>query len=140
MDDQLITVRTYSLPWQADLARTMLEAEGIPAFVADANTVSMNWLYSNAIGGVRLQVPESYAEAANETLSSDKNYSPSVPEDESDSPTCPKCGNHNSTIIRRGRRWTFLTWLLVGVPLFFPPKRYQCLECGTIWKSKGKGV
>ena len=136
MDDKLVTVRTYSLPWQADLARAALEAEEIPAFVADANTVSMNWLYSNAIGGVRLQVPESYAEAANETLSANENSSPSIPEDESDFLACPQCGKHNSTIIRYGRRWTFLTWLLVGIPLFFPPKRYQCLECGAIWKNK----
>ena len=50
MDDQLVTIKSFSLPWEADLARATLEAQGIPAFVADAHTVSMNWLWSNAIG------------------------------------------------------------------------------------------
>ena len=136
MDNRLVTIRTYSLPWQADLARTTLEAEGLPAIVADANTVTMNWLFSNAIGGVKLQVPESHAAAAIEVLSQEEPPS-GLPQDEIDAPSCPQCGKRNSAVIRLGRRWTFLTWLLLGVPLFFPPKRCQCLECGTIWKDRG---
>ena len=76
MDDQLVTIRRFSQPWEADLARATLEANGIPAFVVDAHTVSMNWLLSNAIGGVRLQVPKSHMKAASEVLSStvEKNF------------------------------------------------------------------
>jgi hypothetical protein len=68
MSDRLVTIRRFSLPWQADLACATLEAKGIPAFVLDANTVAMNWLWSNAIGGVQLQVPESCVEEAIEAL------------------------------------------------------------------------
>ncbi len=133
MDDQLVTLRTYSHPWQAELARTVLEAEGLTAFVADANTVTMNWLWSNAIGGVRLQVPMSSVQEATKVLAFEE-PTPEYSIDQSYAPVCPQCGKNNLTVIRLGRRWTFLTWILVGIPLFFPPKRFQCLECGAIWK------
>ena len=134
MDDQLVTIKSFSLPWEADLARATLEAQGIPAVVADAHTVSMNWLWSNAIGGVKLQVPEKFIEAATKALAFRPEPSPSDSQEEIDAPTCPRCGNRNSTIIRLGRRWTFLTWLLFDIPLFFPPKRCKCLKCGEVWK------
>ena len=137
MEDQLVTIKSFSLPWEAELARATLEAQGIPAVVADAHTVSMNWLYSNAIGGVKLQVLETFVEAATKALAFQPESSPSDSQEEIDAPICPRCSNRNSTIIRLGRRWTFLTWLLVGVPLFFPLRRCKCLECGKVWKPGG---
>ena len=40
------------------MAAACLQANGVPAFVADANLVQTNMLLSIAVGGVRLQVPE----------------------------------------------------------------------------------
>jgi hypothetical protein len=64
MADELVTVATYPFAGSAEVVRMRLEAEGIPAFVADAETVSMNWLFGNAVGWVKLQVPASQAEKA----------------------------------------------------------------------------
>jgi len=36
----------------------MLEANEIAAFIPDENTIQMDWAYLNAIGGVRIQIPE----------------------------------------------------------------------------------
>ncbi|MGJ3255801.1 MAG: DUF2007 domain-containing protein [Alcanivorax sp.] len=47
----MITVARFSMPDEAHIAKSRLESEGIPAFVADEHTVGMNWLYSNAMGG-----------------------------------------------------------------------------------------
>src|SRR6185437_8815829 len=66
--DPLITIASFALPVEAHLARTKLESEGIEAHVADENIVSINWLYSNAVGGVKLQVPESQADRARQIL------------------------------------------------------------------------
>ena len=52
------TIATFSKPEEAHLFRTRLEAVGIPAFVQDEHFVQMDWLYSNAIGGVRVQIAE----------------------------------------------------------------------------------
>jgi hypothetical protein len=57
--EPLVTVATFdSLP-QAELARSLLDEEGIRSFLADAETVNMAWYISGAVGGVKLQVAKS---------------------------------------------------------------------------------
>jgi hypothetical protein len=53
----LVTVERFTEVWQAHILRSRLEAEGILASIADEHLVAMDWFYSNAIGGVRVQVP-----------------------------------------------------------------------------------
>ena len=136
MGERLVTIRTYSYPWEADHARAILEVEGVPAFVADNQLLRMNWLLSNAVGGVKLQVVESHAIEALEILSQIEEHRPQVEEDEEDKVICPNCGSSTTVVVRLGRRWSFLTWLLVGVPLIWPLKRQRCQDCGETWKPK----
>ncbi len=51
------TLRQFLNPTEAHMAAACLQANGIPAFVADANLVQANMLLGIALGGVRLQVP-----------------------------------------------------------------------------------
>ncbi len=67
-----ITLGRYSLPFEAHLDRSRLESEGIDAFVADEYTVNMQWMLSNAIGGVRLQVQEDDLYRARQILAEDR--------------------------------------------------------------------
>jgi Putative prokaryotic signal transducing protein len=55
---------------EAEMLRGRLEAEGVPAIVADAYTARAIPLYL-AIGGVRVMVPEAYLERAREILKAD---------------------------------------------------------------------
>lgn len=64
----MITVATFSKPGDAHLLRLRLGAGGVDAYVQDENMVQMNWLYSNAIGGVRVQIDETDLEAAREIV------------------------------------------------------------------------
>jgi hypothetical protein len=66
------TIATFSKVDDAHLLRMRLEAGGIEAFLQDENVVQWDWLLSNAIGGVRVQVADANAEAALELLSSDQ--------------------------------------------------------------------
>jgi hypothetical protein len=75
---KLITVATYWLPYEADIARALLESEGIATFVADEHLIHMNWLYSNAIGGIKIQIAEPDVELAREILA---NSEPHIAED-----------------------------------------------------------
>lgn len=50
------------------ILRARLEAEGIPAFVADGNMNQVVSLLSVATGGARLQVPSAFAEAARKII------------------------------------------------------------------------
>jgi hypothetical protein len=67
-EEPLVTVATFGVVGEAEAARLMLEAEGIECFLADAETVNMLWFASNAIGGVKLQVPASEATRAEQLL------------------------------------------------------------------------
>jgi hypothetical protein len=69
MADDLVTLQTYEFVQQAEMAKWVLEQEGILAFVANANMV-MNNLPFNAslLGYARLEVPSSQVDAAMEVL------------------------------------------------------------------------
>ncbi len=65
----MIVVARFSFPHEAHIARASLDSVGIESYIADEHTVNTQWLYSNAIGGVRLMVAESDAEDAKQILS-----------------------------------------------------------------------
>lgn len=69
MDEKLVTVAVFGSPYEAGMAKSELEACGIPAFIADEFAIGVNPLYSNALGGIKLQVPASYAEEAHQIVS-----------------------------------------------------------------------
>jgi hypothetical protein len=83
MSEDLVTIATYWMPIEADLARNALELEEIRAFVCEAATVSMVWYYGNALGGCKLMVSSADALRAIEVLdSADQQDAPLDPEDE----------------------------------------------------------
>ena len=64
----MITVRTCTLLAEAQVMQSVLRGSGIDAFLPDEMTVQNNWMWSNAIGGVRIQVGEENAVRADELL------------------------------------------------------------------------
>lgn len=56
--DHFVTIMTFNHPMELAVLRTRLEANGIECFVIDELTTQVNPFYSNAIGGVKLQVKE----------------------------------------------------------------------------------
>lgn len=65
-DDPLTSIASFITPTEAYVLQGRLEAEGIRAVVADAETVQMNSLLSPALGGVRVLVPRSAVSRAHE--------------------------------------------------------------------------
>lgn len=61
---EFVTVARFLVPLDAHILRSRLEAEGIPAMLADENLVQINNLLAIAVGGVRVLVPASFAAAA----------------------------------------------------------------------------
>jgi hypothetical protein len=68
MSDKLVTVRTFQVLMEAEMARMVLEGEGVQAFLSDTGIVNFNWFLSNAVGYIKLQVPELQAQRAVELL------------------------------------------------------------------------
>ena len=65
----LVTLRSYRDPIDAELDKARLDAADIPSVVLDEGLVGLNWLYSDALGGVKLKVHDSALEAAREVVS-----------------------------------------------------------------------
>jgi hypothetical protein len=63
-----VTIKTYNFGHEAAIAQHLLEEEGIETHLMDALSIQMNPLYSNALGGVKLQVWEEDAERAMQLL------------------------------------------------------------------------
>ena len=68
MTTRLVTIATFDEGAKARIAQNVLEAAGIKAAVADEGIVAMDWLLSNAVGGVKVQVREEDDERAVQEL------------------------------------------------------------------------
>jgi hypothetical protein len=66
--EAFVTVATFMWPTEAVVPRSLLEEEGIEVSMKDEMTVQVHNLYSQAIGGVKIQVREADAERAKELL------------------------------------------------------------------------
>jgi hypothetical protein len=133
--ESLVTVATFAAPWEAQLARARLEAEGIEARLADEHLARLG--LSHAIGGVRLQVREEEAEAALAVLRREARLPEIylVTEEEALRPRCPDC-NSDSLNLERWSRLLFVSALLLfRIPLLIPRRRWRCRRCGGEWKE-----
>jgi len=138
MSQLLKTVASFRDLPLAELAKSKLESEGIPCFLADKNLIGINWLYSFALGGVRLQVRKDDAEIAEKILNEDfsselDSLDDQFPKLQSDE-LCSKCGSSNISVVNTTRKAGALS-LLLNLPLNLFRKRYKCTECGHIMKK-----
>ncbi|HEY8965022.1 MAG TPA: DUF2007 domain-containing protein [Candidatus Methylacidiphilales bacterium] len=60
----MTTVATFSSLAEAFLLKSFLEGDGIPVLVPDEFTIQNGGFGSMPLGGVRVQVPEDFAERA----------------------------------------------------------------------------
>ena len=94
---RLETIASFREPSAAYIAKSLLEAEGIPARITDEHTVGAYWLYSHAVGGVKLQVEAEHAARASALLEEDRSSllaelsKDLEPEDHE----CPRCGSQD---------------------------------------------
>lgn len=83
-------VATYSTPAEAHVLISRLASAGIDAAIRDEYTVTFNWLISNAIGGVKVEVREEDYAIAREVVAS--------PPVEEGLLRCPYCGSSNTHV------------------------------------------
>lgn len=133
---EMVTAASFTAPYEAHLAKGRLEANSIAAFIADEYTAGMNWLFSNAIGGVKVQVDKRDLEVALKILVLKGEQDAIAPEIDGSWGEYPKCGSKmvEFTLSRRGP--VLLSWLFLGFPLLFSSKKLRCLSCNHVWKCK----
>ncbi|MGH9768185.1 MAG: DUF2007 domain-containing protein [Blastocatellia bacterium] len=133
---EVVTVASFSAPYEAHLAKGLLEANGIMAVIADEYTAGMNWLLSNAIGGVKVQVDKTDLEDALKILALNGAREEGVHEVDGYWGECPKCGSKTVEFILERKGSVILTWVLIGAPLLFTSKKLRRLNCNNEWKYK----
>ena len=74
----MTTLRQYIDVARAELDKSLLETAGIPAFIADENSLSIG--YGSILGGVRLQVQDADADLARRVLQEHEGATP-LPDD-----------------------------------------------------------
>jgi len=149
METKLITVMTFPLPQDAYMAKNLLESENISVFLQNEFTIQENNLYSNAVGGVNLQVIDTDAEQALKLLIAGGYINPDdlqqensieeiVLQADTNKKHCPYCQSENIGKKRDANPLTWIVFLFLG--LFFPIFRtnYLCFDCKKEWKFKKK--
>ena len=124
----MITVASFTKAEDAYLLRSRLQAAGIPAFIQNEYISQMYWLYTNAVGGVTVEIDESDREAAQELLTN-------TSEERTASITCPFCDSTDTEWQDWSRRLTFFFVLLCGWPTPVSKSRRHCRSCGEEWNE-----
>ena len=99
--------------------------------------MQMDWGYSDAVGGVKLQVAESDAEEALRLLRGNPDMAGVgfASGDPIDAEVCQRCGSEEVALDKTPRRLIVLSWMLLGFPLPFIKRRWRCEACGHRWKG-----
>lgn len=139
MNDRTTVYSTYYNPMEANIIRAKLEDSGFACFLADENVATLNPLYNQAIGGVKLIVFERDVEAINELLKEDSNESLDLetsqfPVLEASAAVCEQCGSKNvgfglATKKKHGLFAIILSFLTFTTPAF-AKKCHHCYDCG----------
>jgi len=139
MSNNWITVATFSQGVDAHLARTRLEAEGIHCIVSDEFLVRVNWLLSNAVGGVKLMVPAWEAERAREILRPKPRLVVAADPNERDPDEpdliCPRCHSYDVYYHRFNKRIANLVVLFFGFTVPWLSRKWICKQCDYQWRS-----
>lgn len=134
-NDPLVVVSTYTAPHEAHIARTKLEASGFRAVVADEHVVGVNLWLSNAVGGVKVMVPQSELSEARQALFGEEAAEDAL---EADWGSCSECGSTSAKLKERERGaggiiGALLTFLFFDVPWLSGRRKVQCPTCGNEW-------
>ncbi|WP_419870033.1 putative signal transducing protein [Chryseobacterium sp. CT-SW4] len=136
----LIRIKYCENAIEANRDKQILEENGIQSFIANEQLIQSDWLLSQAVGGIQLQVFEDDLEKAKEVLENYKEneeYSleveHTIPNPEFDF-VCPKCGSNHIYQDEKPGGLFGISWLFLGFPLKIPANIYHCYYCGNEFK------
>jgi predicted RNA-binding Zn-ribbon protein involved in translation (DUF1610 family) len=123
-----IPVNVYVNYIDAHIAKGVLEEEGIETWLKDENTVTIDPILTNAVGGIKLMVQQADAQRAWALL--DK-----IKQQQKAKIKCPKCGSDNIEHVstpRKASNWvTALFGYFTGNLGFAVDKVNHCFDCGN---------
>ncbi len=121
-----VPVWSYDNYIPAHIAKGRLQEDGIECWLKDDNTVTIDPILTNAIGGIKLMVQEVDAKRAWEILSRlQREHKATI--------ACPNCGSHNMELVstpRKAMNWlSAITTFFLGDYALTTDKVYHCFDC-----------
>lgn len=129
-------LKFYQNAIEANRDKQILAEEGVESWIANEQTVQSDWLLSQAVGGIQLQVFEKDLQRAIEILQefSAQDHSIEV-EHTITNPefdfVCPKCGSNHIYQDEKPGGIFGVSLLMIGFPLKVPSQKYHCYYCGN---------
>jgi len=141
MDDKIVVYSTYYNPIEAHIIKSKLEDSEIPCFLTDENVATVQPLYNQAIGGVKLNVFEKDIERINALLTEEHYGQPNEENnllDTENNIICKQCSSTNVSFGQATKNrfswWVAIVSLLLTVYPFKVNKCYHCYDCGHEFK------
>lgn len=128
----LVRIAAYENAIEAHLARGRLEAEGIPAFVCHEHHVTVNWLQSLALQGIKIYVHPQDGDRAREIIAAHDRGEYAL-DDTEENISCPRCQNTKLSRHRVSWKSAMLTTNFANIPLFFHWATMRCDTCRHEW-------
>ncbi len=123
-----VPVQVFDNYVSAHISMGRLEEDGINCWLKDENTVTIDPILTNAIGGIKLMVERSQAEKAAGILRIIDNETKAAH-------PCPKCNSLNVELVSTPRKASNWFSVIVGfLVLDFAPKVdmvYHCFNCSN---------
>lgn len=122
-EEKIIVFRAYDTVVEANLAKTKLDAYGIPCFLTEENMTSLYPLRNGIFPGARLHIFEKDSGQAKNIL--DDNQAEGYIE-------CPQCGSKDYYPVLSGEG-SFFKRAILGFFSAKPIVEYQCKNCNKIY-------
>ena len=124
----LVPVRSFDNYIEANILLGKLQEEGITCFLRDEFTITVDPILTNALGGIKLEVPEDQTEEARKLLEQ-------FDEERRALLICPACGSTEVEYISnpsKSGNWisNVISYLFSGYSVSIR-KTYHCFHCGN---------
>lgn len=124
---EFVVLRSYPNYIEAHIDRGVLEEQGIPCWLKDENTVTIDPILTQAVGGIKLMVGRADAQKAYDILDD-------LRKEQKQSLACPVCGSHDIEKVsspRKAMTWlSSITTFFLGDYAIATDKVNHCFACG----------
>ena len=130
--DKIIVFSSFYNPIEANIIKTRLLDAGVQCFLSDENAITVNPLYNQALGGVKLHIFEKDSDLATSILQ-DNDVALSLETLAQEAEICPKCGSNHVGFVKSAKNTpgilTFLSLFFLMLYPFQTKKVYHCFNC-----------
>jgi len=130
----LTTIIQFDNSIDANMAKTIIEENNIYCFLADENLISVNPLYSNAVGRIKLQVKNQDITSAIEILKNNNyEFKTFNKDDNLGIEPCAKCNSRKVHVQPANMYRKILAIPFLFIPLILRKRIWKCRECHYSW-------